>query len=119
MSSPFSKSMSTVYTRLTSQLGASEVPHLPKIESAPSIMEPEIVPTQPSKPVFAFLTPYKVYLRQPLIIFVTCFLIIFSALFITRKWIWKNKESRPSATKLLLYVLIAFIPFFFWFFIRK
>lgn len=119
MSSPFSKSMSDTLSRLTEQLGTTVVPIVPRVESQPSIFEPEVVANVIQKPKLQFLTPYKVYLNSPMVIFITCFVVVFSAVVVARPWIWKDKEDRPSILKVLLFVLLGFVPIFFWMFFRK
>jgi hypothetical protein len=118
MTSPFSQEMLQTLSRLTSTLTPDNLPMPTIITGQPSIMEPDVIEVpKPSR--LSMIAPYKMYLKKPVIIFTVCFIVLFGiGLFLRHKLI-KTPENRPSLLQLFMYTLIALIPVFFWFFIKK
>jgi hypothetical protein len=82
-------------------------------------MEPQVITPSDQSQLSNFMVKYRPYLRNPLTIFGTLFLVVLSGVVVARKSIWKKKEDRPSVLTISMYVLVAFLPIFFWLYTKS
>jgi hypothetical protein len=116
MSSPFSKQMSQTITRLSESINPQSAV---SVQIPSSISTPVSVESSLSEPRF-----YKKYfesphLKNPYFMIPIIMTIFLGILYLMRKRIWKDEEKRPTFTKLILYILVAFIPVITWVFFQK
>lgn len=114
MSSPFSEQMRQTLSRIETTLTPSGPG--PVSETSP-ISGGESAPRNFSVPSIKNINLQT--FKNPIVAFPTGVLLFYLLLLALRGKIWKDKEKRPRAMKLFLYVVLLSVPIFFWIFMRK
>lgn len=119
MPSPFSQQMLDSLSKLTENLGTAPLPAQEVYNVA--------TPSSPKNGGFIanllqadYTSLFKVSgWKDPKIILLASFLVIFSLLIALKKRIWKKEEDRPTTTKIVLWSLLVFIPVFLFVIFKK
>ncbi len=119
MPSPFSQQMLDNLNKLTENLGTAPIPAPESYAVA--------TPSSPKNGGFIanlLQADYSSILkisgwRDPKVILLFSFVLIFSLLLSLKKKIWKKEEDRPSTTKIFLWALLVFIPVFLFVIFKK